>query len=178
MHPRMSDCCLCDRCAGLCCRYFALPIDNPQTRRDYDNIRWYLLHEKVVIFVEDAQWFIGILNKCKALQPDNRCGVYETRPAICRGYSTDNCDYHGGDYGYQHLFTSADALWTFAEEQMERDKLERKQKKQRKAKQGSRRAAIARRLAEGRPLVLPPTEALAPAVNGNGRSVSLPLLGG
>ncbi len=180
MPPHMSDC-LCDRCAGLCCRYFALPIDNPETRRDYDNIRWYLLHEKVVVFVEDAQWFIGILNKCKALQPDNRCGVYETRPQICRGYSTDNCDYHGGDYGYDRLFTSADALWTFAQEQLERDKQERKDKKRRKAKQGSRRAAIARRLAEGRPLILPPpTGPTGPvvSVNGKGRSVSLPVAGG
>ena len=177
MPGRMSDC-LCDRCAALCCRYFALPIDNPETRRDYDNIRWYLLHEKVVVFVEDGQWFIGILNKCKALQPDNRCGVYETRPQICRGYNTDNCDYHGGDYGYQHLFTSADALWAFAEQQLERDKAERKSNKERKAKRGSRRAAIARRLAEGRPLVAAPSVADPVATAGPvARTVSLPLAG-
>jgi len=71
--------CLCDQCAGLCCRYFALPIDNPETKRDYDNIRWYLLHEKVVIFIESKQWYIGILNRCKQLQADNRCGIYQTR---------------------------------------------------------------------------------------------------
>ena len=176
----MGDC-LCDRCAALCCRYFALPIDNPQTRRDYDNIRWYLLHEKVVIFVEEGQWFIGVLNKCKALQPDNRCGVYDTRPTICRGYDTGNCDYHGGDYGYEHLFTSADALWTFALQQLERDRADRLANKKRKAKRGSRRAAIARRLAEGLPLVVP-AEVPAPAPPAappaaNGRTVSLPLLG-
>ena len=41
------------------------------------------------------------------------CGIYDTRPQICRSYSTDNCDYHGGDYNYDHLFTSADDLCKF-----------------------------------------------------------------
>src|SRR4051794_4770830 len=49
--PRMSSS-LCDKCAALCCRYFALPIDNPKSAHDYDNVRWYLMHENVVVFVE------------------------------------------------------------------------------------------------------------------------------
>lgn len=166
--------CLCDQCAALCCRYFALPIDNPDCEQDYDNIRWYLLHEKVVVFVEDGQWFIGILNRCKALQPDNRCGVYETRPRICRGYSTDNCDYHAGDYGYEHLFTSADALWTFAKGELA---------KMAKPKPPSRRSAAARRIAERGPLTArgdkPAAAGLGPApVAITGRSVRLPVAGG
>ena len=46
---------LCNKCSGLCCRYFALPIDNPTTAKDYDDIRWYLCHENVVIFIEKKQ---------------------------------------------------------------------------------------------------------------------------
>ena len=109
---------LCDQCSGLCCRYFALPIDNPTTVRDYDNIRWYLLHENVVVFIEKKQWFIGVMTRCKHLEPDNRCGIYETRPRICREFSTENCDYHGGDYGFEKLFTSGDQLRTYAEEKL------------------------------------------------------------
>jgi Fe-S-cluster containining protein len=109
---------LCDQCSGLCCRYFALPIDNPTTVRDYDNIRWYLLHENVVVFIEKKQWFIGVLTRCKHLGPDNRCGIYETRPRICREFSTENCDYHGGDYGFEKLFTSGEQLRTYAEEKL------------------------------------------------------------
>jgi Fe-S-cluster containining protein len=107
---------LCNKCSGLCCRYFALPIDNPTTAKDYDDIRWYLCHENVVIFIEKKQWHLGVLTKCKHLEPDNRCGIYETRPQICRGYSTDNCDYHGGEYDYEVLFTSAEQLrlWAIA----------------------------------------------------------------
>src|SRR5205814_5874854 len=104
----------------LCCRYFALPIDNPTCRHDYDNIRWYLLHENVTIFVEEGQWYIGIANRCKMLQPDNRCGIYETRPKVCRGYSTDNCEYHGGEYEFEVLFTSAEQLREYAEKKLKR----------------------------------------------------------
>jgi uncharacterized protein len=106
---------LCDKCVGLCCRYFALPIDNPESRTDFDNIRWYLAHENVVIFVEDKQWYIGVLNKCKHLLPDNRCQIYDTRPQICRGYSSKNCDYHGDEYAFDLLFTSAEELRVYAE---------------------------------------------------------------
>ena len=113
----MSEC-LCDSCSALCCRYFALQIDKPKTAEDYDNIRWYLVHENVVVFIEEKKWYLGVLNKCKNLMQDNRCGIYEERPRICRGYSTDNCDYHGGDYNYEVLFTSADQLRTYAEEKL------------------------------------------------------------
>ncbi|MFN4243163.1 MAG: YkgJ family cysteine cluster protein [Tepidisphaerales bacterium] len=112
--------CLCDRCAALCCRYFALPLDNPKTARDYDNIRWYLMHEQVVVYIEKKQWYLAVLTRCKNLQPDNRCGIYPTRPKICREYSTDNCDYHGGDYGFERLFTSAEDLEAYAREQLGR----------------------------------------------------------
>ena len=171
--------CLCDQCAALCCRYFALPIDNPETKRDYDNIRWYLLHEKVVIFIESKQWYIGILNRCKQLQNDNRCGIYLTRPAICRSYTTDNCDYHAGDYGYDQLFTSAESLWEYAKKTLsEERKLKRsKAKSKSKTKRGVSRSTRARRLSRTRSLpadVLQSTTKPSPAKNG--RSLALPLL--
>jgi Fe-S-cluster containining protein len=165
--------CLCDQCAGLCCRYFALPIDNPEDKRDYDNIRWYLLHDKVVIFVESEQWYIGILTRCKALQPDNRCGIYETRPAICRSYSTDNCDYHAGDYGYDQLFTSPEALWDYARKKLREDRAAGKVKAKKKKSKATRARQLSRKLP------IPPDSsggAVPPPVT-NGRSIPLKLLG-
>ena len=116
---------LCEQCAALCCRYFALPIDNPKCARQYDDIRWYLCHENVVVFIEKRQWYVGILNKCKHLQDDNRCGIYETRPHICRKYTTDNCDYHGGEYDYAVLFTSAEQLHEYAQKKLKRARARR-----------------------------------------------------
>jgi hypothetical protein len=46
----------CSKCTGLCCRYFALPIETPDDKEDYDDIRWYLCHEDVTVFVEDGDW--------------------------------------------------------------------------------------------------------------------------
>jgi Fe-S-cluster containining protein len=85
--------CLCDYCSAKCCRYFALPIETPTERKDFDYIRWYLLHERASVFVDDGDWYLLVHTVCRHLQPDNRCGIYDTRPQICRDYSTDKCEY-------------------------------------------------------------------------------------
>jgi Fe-S-cluster containining protein len=149
---------LCDKCSALCCRNFALPIDNPNTAGQFDDIRWYLCHENVVVFVEDKQWYIGILNRCKHLMKDNRCAIYHNRPRICRSYSTDNCEYHGGDYEYEHLFTSAEQLETYARKRL------LKARKRRKAKTGTESPAWSRK------------ELLLKRKPNGDRALSLPLL--
>ncbi len=84
---------LCEFCDAKCCRYFALPIDKPATFEEFDYVRWYLLHERASVFVEDGDWFLLVHTPCKELGPDNRCQIYETRPQICREYSTTRCEY-------------------------------------------------------------------------------------
>lgn len=97
----------CDKCTGLCCRYFALPIETPEDREDYDDIRWYLCHQDVTVFVEDDDWYVNIKNKCKNLsEKDYRCKIYDTRPKICRGYKTADCDLIEGEYDYELHFTN------------------------------------------------------------------------
>jgi len=81
---------LCEHCTAKCCRYFALPIDTPKTKRDFDFMRWYLLHERASIFVEGATWYLLVHTVCKHLQDDQRCGIYHTRPQICREYTIWN----------------------------------------------------------------------------------------
>ncbi|MBP7745271.1 MAG: YkgJ family cysteine cluster protein [Phycisphaerae bacterium] len=98
---------LCEHCTAACCRYIALPIDTPEDEADFDDIRWFLIHERVSVFVEDGDWYISLESPCRHLQPDHRCGIYETRPKICRSYSADDCDYHSGDYGWEQHFTCA-----------------------------------------------------------------------
>lgn len=105
---------LCEHCNGYCCRYIALPIDKPKDRADFDDIRWYLLHQGVNVFIEDGDWYIGIETTCRHLLQDHRCGIYEKRPQVCRDYSTDNCDYHSGDYGWEQHFTRPEHLDEYA----------------------------------------------------------------
>ena len=107
--------CLCDRCTALCCRYFALEIDEPETSEDFDDIRWYLAHENVHIFIEDDEWYLSVQTRCQYLQDDNRCGIYEDRPKMCREYTTDNCDYYIGQYDFQQYFTKPEELEAYAQ---------------------------------------------------------------
>jgi len=129
---------LCDRCTGLCCRYFALPIDTPEDKEDYDDIRWYLCHKDITVFVEDGDWYINIKNKCRHLSDkDNRCRIYDKRPKICRGYEIETCDFTSNEYDYELHFTDDHQM----EEYMKikfgdkvLDKLERKKKRKKKRK--------------------------------------------
>ena len=76
----MSDEVLCQKCAGLCCRYIALPIDEPEDFDEFEDVRWYLAHEGISVFVEDDQWYINMASRCRFLGKDNLCGIYEDRP--------------------------------------------------------------------------------------------------
>jgi Fe-S-cluster containining protein len=116
----------CHLCTASCCRYFALEIDKPSNKRDYDHIRWYLMHEGVVVWVQDDDWYLEVRTTCRHLRHDNTCGIYETRPQICRDYGlpgADPCEYFTQDLEYD-LFFSNDAefeAWV--------DKKRRKRKK-------------------------------------------------
>jgi Fe-S-cluster containining protein len=97
----------CGKCIGLCCRYFALPIDTPEDKGDYDDIKWFLCHKNITVFVEDDDWYINIKNKCKYLsEKDYCCKIYNKRPRICRKYSHKDCDFIEGEYDYELHFTN------------------------------------------------------------------------
>lgn len=100
---------LCDFCTAKCCRYFALPMDTPTTRKDFDFLRWFLLHGRASIFTEGEIWYMLVHTECKHLQPDNRCGIYETRPQICRTYSTVDCEYED-DWTYERYFETPEQV--------------------------------------------------------------------
>ena len=104
---------LCEYCTAKCCRYFALPIDTPTTWSDYDHMRWYMMHGNVSIFVEDDTWYLMVHADCKHLLDDNRCGIYDDRPSICRSYGTDECEYDD-DACYDKLFESPEQMWEYA----------------------------------------------------------------
>ncbi|MBW3541440.1 MAG: YkgJ family cysteine cluster protein [Planctomycetes bacterium] len=105
---------LCSYCTAKCCRYFALPIDTPATWLDFDYVRWYMIHGRTAIFVEDDTWYLMIYGDCEHLQDDHRCGIYHERPQICREYSTENCEYDD-EACYDKFFETAEQLWEYAE---------------------------------------------------------------
>ena len=105
---------LCDHCSAKCCKYFAWPIDKPTARADYDYMRWAMLHTQTTFFVEEDDWYVLVHTTCKHLQPDNRCGIYYTRPEICREYSTDNCEFDD-HYVYEKYFETPEQVVEYVE---------------------------------------------------------------
>ena len=105
---------LCGYCSAKCCRYFALPIDTPTKWRDFDYIRWYLLHERAAVFVEEGAWYVLVFNPCKHLGTDGRCDIYATRPQICREYATVDCEYED-DWLYDHYWETPEQVEEYAE---------------------------------------------------------------
>ncbi|HEV3021885.1 MAG TPA: YkgJ family cysteine cluster protein [Pirellulales bacterium] len=108
------DDCLCNHCTAKCCKYFALPIETPTTHKDFDYIRWYLLHDMATVFIEEGDWYLLVHTRCKHLRSDNRCGIYETRPQICREYTIDDCEYED-EYVYDHYFETPEQVEEYVE---------------------------------------------------------------
>ena len=130
----------CGKCEGLCCRYFALPIEDPEDWDDFDDIRWYLCHENIDVFVEDGDWYMNVRNKCKYLSEKNyKCDMYEKRPKICRGYKIADCDYTSDNYGHELQFKSDRQMEEymkikFGEKVLDKLNPKKKEKKKKKRK--------------------------------------------
>lgn len=104
---------LCDYCTAKCCRYFALQIETPTIERDFDFIRWYLLHDRATVFVDSRKWYLLVHTTCKHLREDHKCGIYETRPQICREYTTDECEFDE-NFTYSQYFETPEQIHEFA----------------------------------------------------------------
>ncbi len=100
-NPNKYDTLPCFECGAKCCRYVAVEIDTPKTKKEYDDIRWYLLHENIYIFIDhDNCWHIEFRTRCRSLADDHRCIEYETRPQICRdhGWPIGTCEFFASPY--------------------------------------------------------------------------------
>lgn len=103
----------CEGCGARCCRYVATQVDTPTTKREYDYLRWYLLHRNVNVFIDHSGgWYIELESPCENLGPDHRCTGYETRPQICRrhGVGDTDCEFHGATDPWKDHFSTAEAL--------------------------------------------------------------------
>ena len=108
-------------CAGCaqCCHYIAIEIDAPTTMTEYDYLVWYLVHPGVSVFVDwEGSWFVKFETRCENLLPSGMCGIYETRPAICREFDWKECERHVTDEPPDKwLFRSAGELLAWFEKQ-------------------------------------------------------------
>ncbi|MDX1959742.1 MAG: YkgJ family cysteine cluster protein [Leptospiraceae bacterium] len=126
---KMSESEICCKCTG-CCRYVSVVIQKPRSKANIDLYKWYLLHKNVQIYIDhEGDWNLLFITPCSELQKDGTCGVYETRPDICRDYSPKSCSRTGKDH--THLFKTPAAFLEYLEEEKQK-----RQVKKSKAKAG------------------------------------------
>ncbi len=135
----------CPQCDAACCKYFAFEIDEPDCEEELDKVHWFLCHVGTMVFVDEGKWFIQINNRCRYLQMDGRCGIYETRPHVCREYGLGedrepNCEFTGGDYGYDLEFRTPEAFLIYKNAFLEA--LAEEEAKERRKRARSRTARI------------------------------------
>jgi Fe-S-cluster containining protein len=128
----------CHGCSK-CCEYVAIEIDSPAAMQDYDHVTWYLYHDKVSVFVDfEGQWFVKFDTVCQNLTPQGLCGIYATRPGICKDFDWQECEQHmTADEGPpdKWLFHTADEFLTWFEKQ--RPKASRRYRDYMKRKHGT-----------------------------------------
>lgn len=105
----------CDFCTGsLCCNYTTQEIDTPRSMEDFDHLLWHTAHQNVQIYKDEGDWYILVNNKCNFLQPDGRCGIYETRPIVCREHSNEYCEFDApAEEGFDLFFDGYDSLLAY-----------------------------------------------------------------
>ena len=94
----------------------SLQIDKPTTPGDFEDIRWYIAHRDVWVFVDEGDWYVCVERKCGYLTKDNQCRIYEDRPRICRRHRTMNCEYKGQEEAYELRFDRPKEIQDYARE--------------------------------------------------------------
>ena len=102
----------CELCQpSRCCSYFTQQIDTPRSMGDFDVLLWQLAHRNVQAYQDEDGWFLLVNTPCQHLLAQGGCGIYETRPQICRNHSNDYCEYDSpAEEGFKKFFPDYDSL--------------------------------------------------------------------
>jgi len=83
----------CDFCSAQCCSYITQQVDTPTTMHEFDVLLWQIAHKGIHVFKDGNGWYLLSMTRCTHLLSNNYCGIYETRPMICREHSSGGCEY-------------------------------------------------------------------------------------
>jgi len=102
----------CSFCEGAkCCTYFTHQLDTPRAMDDFDQLLWQISHRDVRVYKDEDGWFLLVETPCLHLQDDGRCGIYQTRPQVCREHSNDYCEYDASaEEGFELYFDNYESL--------------------------------------------------------------------
>ena len=88
---------------------------------DFDHLLWQMAHKNIQVYKDDDGWFLLILNQCQFLQSDGACGIYETRPQVCRDYKNDYCEFDApAEDGFELFFDGYDSLLKYCQKRFKK----------------------------------------------------------
>jgi len=102
----------CRFCTGtICCNYITQCIDTPRSIDAFDYLLWQMAHENIETYKDEDGWHIIVNTRCQFLEVNGQCGIYETRPLLCREYSNDYCEFdESAENGFELYFKTYQAL--------------------------------------------------------------------
>jgi len=112
----------CSFCPGSrCCTYFTQQVETPRSKYDFEHLLWQISHENVNVYKDEDGWYLMFRSQCTHLQTDGRCGIYETRPEICRVYENDYCEYdEPAEEGFEMFFADYAALHKYCKKRFKK----------------------------------------------------------
>ena len=94
MRKRAERMVSCEDCKGDCCTGIAIDIPAPRSGEDFEDIRWYLYHERAHVYIDrDGDWVVEMELACEKRDPKTgRCTIYDDRPPMCRDAKLSECE--------------------------------------------------------------------------------------
>jgi len=87
---------VCTRhCEARCCRYITVMVPPPRSEPDWDEVRWWLAHEGVIVTHDADGWMLSVMVRCQNLGADNACGIYPDHMLACKEYDPTDCEFTG-----------------------------------------------------------------------------------
>ena len=112
----------CAFCTGsICCTYVTQHIDTPRSKVDFQHLLWQVSHDHVTAYKDEDGWTLLIEAKCQHLQVDGACGIYATRPQICRDHSNEYCEFDApSEDGFDLYFQNYEELLAYCKKRFKR----------------------------------------------------------
>lgn len=112
----------CGYCTNSkCCTYITQEIETPRSKHDFDHLLWQVSHRDVNIYKDEDGWYLLVNNECLHLQPNGMCGIYETRPQVCRDHSNEDCEFdEPAEDGFDLYFDSYQSLLDYCKKRFKR----------------------------------------------------------
>ncbi len=89
-------------CGARCCRYLTVAVSPPRARDDWDEMRWWLAHEGVLVTKDEDGWMLHVDTRCGNLDHDRTCRIHPHHMKTCKDYDAAICEFTGPlDYDLQ-----------------------------------------------------------------------------